>query len=184
MKKYRVYPKETTFYYSTCTIVAWLPIFQDEVYFLIIIDSLNYCREHKGLFLLGYVIMPTHLHVITSNHESTTLSDIMRDFRAYTSRRIREQLEQQGREGFLHIIENSAKNIPKQQHRVWTDDYHPVALTSEKWFDQKMSYMHNNPVRKDFVEKSEHRRYSSARNWLLDDDSILSMDRQILFGEG
>ena len=53
---------ETAFYYSTCTIVAWLPIFMDEIYYRIIINRLNYCREHKGYFLSGYVIMPTHLH--------------------------------------------------------------------------------------------------------------------------
>jgi putative transposase len=180
MKKYRVYPEETTFYYSTCTIVAWLPVFQDEIYFHIIIDSLNYCRENKGLFLLGYVIMPTHLHLITSNHENTTLSDIMRDFKAFTSRKIREELEQQHRVGFIKIIENSARSLPKQQYRVWTDDYYPIALKSEKWFDQKMNYMHDNPVRKGFVEKPENWKYSSARNWLLNDDSIIEMDFKVL----
>jgi len=80
MKRYKIYNNETAFYYSTCTIIAWLPVFQEEKYFNVIIDSLKYCQKNKGLYLLGYVIMPTHLHLITSNSEDTTLSDIMRDF--------------------------------------------------------------------------------------------------------
>jgi hypothetical protein len=44
--------------------------------------------------------------------------------------------------------------------------------------------MHDNPVRKGFVEKPKHWKYSRARNWLLDDDSVIAADRRILFGEG
>jgi len=81
MKRYKIYPETTSFYYSTLSIIGWTPIFQDDYLFRIIIDSLQFCRNQKGLFLLGYVIMPTHLHMITSNEENTTLSDIMRDFK-------------------------------------------------------------------------------------------------------
>jgi putative transposase len=156
--------RKTSFYYSTCVIVAWLPVFQNEIYFKIIIESLNYCRLHKGLFLLGFVIMPSHVHLITSNTKETILSEIMRDFKTYTSRKIRRQLEKDKRTIYLHILENSAKNLPKQQYRLWTDDYHPIALKSEKWFRQQLEYMHNNPVRKGFVEQPEYWKYSNARN--------------------
>jgi putative transposase len=183
MKRFKI-SEETSFYYSTCTIVAWLPVFQREPYFQIIINSLQYCQLNKGLFLLGYVIMPTHLHLITSNESDTTLSDIMRDFRTYTSRKIREQLESDGRINTIKIFKNSAKNLQKQDYRVWHEDYHPVGLKSEKWFNQKMRYMHHNPVRMGFVELPEHWKYSSARNWLLNDDSIIKIDKKCLVGEG
>jgi REP element-mobilizing transposase RayT len=65
MRRYRIYSTETSFYYSTCTIIAWLPVFQEDKYFQVIIDSLKYCQDNKGLYLLGYVIMPSHLHLIT-----------------------------------------------------------------------------------------------------------------------
>ncbi len=95
MKRYNIFNHETTYYYSTCTITAWLPIFQEEHYFNIIIESLKYCQENKGLYLLGYVIMPSHIHLITSNNENTTLSNIMRDFRQYTSKKIRKSIQNQ-----------------------------------------------------------------------------------------
>ena len=42
MGRYKIYPEQTSYYYSTCTIIAWLPIFQEEKYFQSIIDSLKY----------------------------------------------------------------------------------------------------------------------------------------------
>jgi hypothetical protein len=48
----------------------------------------------------------------------------------------------------------------------------------------KPNYLHNNPVRNAFVEKPENWKYSSATNWMLDDDSVIAIDRQKVFGEG
>ncbi|MFO7890465.1 MAG: transposase [bacterium] len=180
MKKYKIYSETTSYYYSTASITAWLPIFQNECYFKIIIDSFKYCQEHKGLYLLGYVIMPTHLHIITSNNDSTSLSEIMRDFKNYTSKEIRKQLEYDELFAFLNIFKKAAKNLPKQQYKVWQVDYHPIALTSEKWFNQKINYLHNNPVRKGFVELPECWKYSSARNWFNNDDSIIRINKELV----
>ena len=184
MKRYKIYNSETTFYYSTCTIIAWLPIFQEEKYFTVIIDSLKYCQENKGLYLLGYVIMPTHLHLITSNSEDTTLSDIMRDFRQYTSKKVRKLLEEYKQIQFLRIFEKAASKLEKQTYRIWKDDYHPVALKSDKWFHEKINYLHAHPVRKGFVELPEYWKYSSARNWILNDNSIINIDKEQVFPEG
>jgi putative transposase len=65
----------------------------------------------------------------------------------------------------------------KQDYKVRQNEYHPIAITSEKWFRQKMDYLHNNPVRKGFVEKPEDSMYGSARNWILDDDSIIKINK-------
>jgi len=118
MKHYRVSPDETPFYYSTCTVVDWLPVFQADVYFQIIIDSLKFCKTNKGLFLLAYVIMPTHLHLVTAQSENTTLSEIMRDFRQFTSKQIRKQLDADGKKVFLNLFAKAAANLPKQDYKI------------------------------------------------------------------
>ena len=128
--------------------------------------------------------MPTHLHLITSNEEEPSLPEIMRDFKTHTSKRLRHQLGEDNRLGFLKIFEQAAKRLPKQDFKIWQDEYHPLALTSEKWVQQKIDYMHHNPVRKGFVEYPEYWKYSSARNWLLDDDSVITLDKQVLYSEG
>ena len=79
---------------------------------------------------------------------------------------------------FLKLYKKAAEAISThQKHKVWKDEYHPVALTSDKWFREKLSYMHYNPVRKGFVELPENWKYSSARNWLCDDHSILQINK-------
>ena len=70
--------------------------------------------------------------------------------------------------------------IDQMKDKIWKDDYHPVALLSEKWFNEKMDYLHYNPVRKGFVEKPEHWKYSSAGNWILDDESIISLNKDCM----
>ena len=89
----------------------------------------------------------------------------MRDFRQFTAKGIRELLEEDQRIQFLKIFEKAAESLPKQQYKIWKDDYHPVALISEKGLNEKINYTHFNPVRKGFVEKPEHWKYSSARNF-------------------
>ena len=53
----------------------------------VIIEALKYCKEHKGLILYGYVIMSNHIHLIIQSKESK-LSDLVRDFKKFTSKNI------------------------------------------------------------------------------------------------
>ena len=176
MKRYKVYPEDTSFYFSTSTIVSWIPVFQKDCYFEIIINSLKYCQAHKGLYIHGYVIMPTHLHLMTSNEEDVLLKYIMRDFKHFTSNQIIECLEKENHTHYIELFKKAAGvRSGNQKYKVWKSEYHPVALTSEKLFREKLSYIHDNPARKGFVERPEQWKYSSARNWLLDDHSIIQI---------
>ena len=101
----------------------------------------------------------------------------MHDFKTFTSKKLREQLEEDGNEKLIGIFTKAALSLHKQKFKIWQDDYHPVALFSEKWFAEKMDYIHMNPVRKGFVEIPEYWKYSSARNWINDDHSIIYVDK-------
>jgi len=178
MKRYRVYPEETQFYYSTSTVISWLPIFQKDILFQIIIDSLKYCQKYKGLNLHGYVIMPTHLHLITSHDKKNTLPEIMRDFKHFTSTEIIKCFEKENQIFYLKFFKQAAsKKSIEQNYKVWKDEYHPIAIKTPKWFNEKLKYMHNNPVRKGFVELPEHWKYSSARNWLHNNHSVIQIQK-------
>jgi putative transposase len=182
-KHYSVDESLTSVYFCTCTIVEWLCVFKEEKYFTLIIESLKYCIEKKGLIVFGYVIMPSHIHLMASHEKDVTLSDIMRDFKHYTSTKIAEMLLKDNNHLFLRVFQKATEGRSKKlDYKVWQDEYHPIAITSEKWFLQKMEYMHNNPVRKGFVEKPEDWKYSSARNWILDDDGIIIINREMVRG--
>ena len=175
MRRYKLDPGKTSIYFCTCTIVQWQCIFKDERYCRIIIDSLNYCRKNKGLLLYGLVIMLNHIHWISSSRENILLSDIMRDFKRHTAKEIARMLKEDDEKLLLYIFKNAGIK-QNSSMKVWQDEYHPEAIYSEKWFNQKMNYLHDNPVRKGFVIQPEDWKYSSARNWFLDDHSIISLD--------
>jgi len=181
MKHYNI-QKDTNVYFSTCTVVEWQCIFKEEKYFRNIVDSLNYCTHHKGLSVIGYVIMLNHLHLITVNSEETALSNIMRDFKHFTSTEIAKQLEIDNAKLLLYVFRKAAERQKKEQnYKIWQDEFHPKAIYTEDFLRQKLEYMHNNPVRKGLVLKPEHWRYSSARTWLNGEENDVTIDMDRLF---
>ncbi len=181
MRRFRIDSNKTSIYFSTSTVTEWQCVFKEEKYCQIIIKSLKFCQQHKGLFLLGYVIMLNHIHLVTANEEETSLSDIMRDFKRYTSKQIAEELKKDGERLLLYIFKKAGQEATRPvQYKIWQDEFHPEAIYSEKWLHQKLTYIHNNPIRKGFVVRAEDWKYSSARNWILRDNSVIDLDLQVL----
>jgi len=71
---------ENLTHFLTITTIEWIDIFTKQQYFQIIVDSLKYCRENKGLLLYEFVIMTNHLHLIARVKEKYKLSQIISDF--------------------------------------------------------------------------------------------------------
>ena len=182
MKHYKT-DNDTNVYFSTCTIVQWQCIFKEEKYFRIIVDSLNYCIDHKGLSVIGYVIMLNHLHLITLNSEATSLSNIMRDFKHFTSTQIAKQLETDNAKLLLYIFQKAAESRKKQNYKIWQDEYHPKAIYTLDFLMQKLEYIHYNPVRKGLVAKPEHWKYSSARTWLNNEENDVKLTLEGLLSD-
>ena len=64
----------------------------------------------------------------------------------------------------LNLFEFSAKQHKRnEQHQFWTHENHAEIIFSNKFFDQKLNYIHDNPVRAGIVENAEDYLYSSAR---------------------
>jgi len=147
-------------------------------YFEIIIESLKYCQDNKGLLVFGYVIMLTHFHLMAQTKEGVRFQDVMRDMKKFTSKEISSQLEKDGQSLSLYVFKKADEQEKgKRKYKVWRDEYHPQIIYTDSVCRQKLRYMHDNPVRKGLVEKSECWLYSSARNYILDDDSVLNSER-------
>lgn len=174
---YQIYDQTKT-YYFTFQIVGWVDIFTRKEYREIIIDSLNYCRKEKGLEIFAYVIMTNHIHIILSS-KSGKLSDTVRDFKSYSAKRIIEVVkskEESRRAWMLEIFSKEAdKRKRKSEYQLWTHENHAIEIASQKFLNQKMAYIHLNPVRSGFVEKGENWIYSSQRNY-IGLESILEID--------
>lgn len=156
-------------YFITMTVVYWIDLFTRLNHRNTIIESLKYCQEKKGLEIYGYVIMPSHIHLLCRAQEGYELNNIVRDFKSFTARKlirnINEEVESR-REWLLEKFELACSHLAREQtYKVWQDGYHAIEIWSNKFIYQKLNYIHNNPVEEQIVEKPEDYLYSSARNY-------------------
>ncbi|MCD8042583.1 MAG: transposase [Tannerellaceae bacterium] len=155
-------------YYVTFQVVHWIDIFTRKEYRDIIIDSLNYCQQHKGLEIYGYVIMSNHIHLLLKS-EVGLISSTLRDLKSFTTKQMLQfmQTEQESRRKWmLHLFAFSAKSHKRnQKYQIWTHENHAEEIYSLKFIRQKLDYIHANPVRAGIVEHPEDFLYSSARNY-------------------
>lgn len=156
-------------YFLTMTVVDWVDVFTRPVYKHIIVDALKFCQQQKGLQLYAWCLMSNHLHMIATAEEGKSLSDILRDFKQFTSRKIVATIQEEPesrRKWLLHRFEFNAKLNPKVRHyKVWQDGNEAEELISNSFINQKLDYIHKNPVRAEWVNEPEHYRYSSASNY-------------------
>ena len=167
---------ENEMHFLTLTIIEWIDIFTKPKCFKVIIDSLKYCRKNKGLKLYEYVIMTNHIHLIVKAEEGYKLSQIVSDFKKHTTREILKLLEKDNRRYILNLIKNSFVKKKGYEKQIWQRENYPEVILSEKFLRQKIKYIYNNPVKKEYVKKSEDWLYSSAMNRILDDNNVIEVD--------
>ena len=158
-------------YFVTFTVIEWVDVFTRPQCVNIVLDSLRFCQNEKGLRIHTWVIMSNHLHLIISRKQGgNTLSEIIRDFKKYTSSQIIKWIEDDGKESrrnwMLWLFKEAGRRNSNNVHfQFWQQDSHPVELISNKFMDQKLNYIHHNPVVTGIVENPEEYLYSSARDY-------------------
>ncbi len=75
-------------YFVTFTIVEWIDVFTRKHYRDILIESLKYCQNNKGLDLCAFCMMSSHIHLIIGRNSEETIEAIIRDFKKFTSREL------------------------------------------------------------------------------------------------
>jgi REP element-mobilizing transposase RayT len=163
---YKIIDKEKA-YFLTFQIVGWVDIFTRKIYRDIVIDSLIFCQQQKGLNLFAYVIMSNHIHLLAQS-EFGDLSGFIRDFKNYTSRKILDYIDNgvESRKEWMNIVfKYHGKFKHNQINQIWTHENHAELIYSENFIRQKLNYIHENPVRSGIVAKAEDYLYSSARNY-------------------
>ena len=160
--RYKIYNDEAP-HFLTLTIVDWIPLFTNPEIVSLVLESLRFVQKERRVVLYAYVIMEHHLHLVVSASE---LGKTMREFKSFTARSIVDYLD--GRNA-IPILEKlkSAKLLHKKEsdYQLWQEGNHPEEIYSEKMLLQKIEYIHNNPVRRGYVDMPQEWRYSSARNY-------------------
>ena len=113
-----------TVYYVTTTVVDWIDIFTRPQYKHAIVQSLQYCQQQKGLILYGWVLMTNHIHLLAGCKEEILLTDILRDFKKFTSKRVLEMIKsnpQESRRDWLlsHFREAGREDKKIRNYKLW-----------------------------------------------------------------
>jgi len=108
--------------------------------------------------------MENHLHLVAS---ASDISKEMRNFKSFTARSIIDFLEENRVRHILNQLESYKQQYKRdQQYQVWQEGFHPQVILGQGMLMQKLTYIHNNPVRRGYVDDPAHWRYSSYRNYM------------------
>jgi len=123
--------------------------------------------------------MTNHLHLIVAAKPPYKLSDIIRDFKKFTNKRIIELIEQENesrRDWMMYRFQYHAKFSNRiKDYKVWQDGYHPIECYDLKMLSQKLDYIHHNLVRAGVVSQPEYYLYSSAVNYYKGEKGVLDV---------
>lgn len=163
-------------YYITIVIYNRLNLFVRPGFVIPIYDSLNFYRYKQAYKILGYVIMPDHLHLLIWPYGKATISDIMRDFKKFTAVRLIRQAEVEQKQEWLEQFQQAGEGTGRSDNKVWQDDYWDKLVFTEKFLRQKLNYTHRNPLRAGLVDDLDDYPYSSYRNYVHNDHALIEID--------
>jgi putative transposase len=160
--RYKIYEDQQP-HFCTCTVVNWLPIFSSRAVAQIILDSLQFLQEYERLTLYAYVLQENHLHLVASSH---ALSQEIANFKSFTAKKIIQFFTERNAQHILRQLkEMKAAHKHDRTYQLWQEGSHPKQILGETMMRQKIEYIHNNPVKRGYVDDPVHWRYSSARNY-------------------
>ena len=162
-------------YFSTLTVIEWIDIFTKHVYFDVLIDSLKFCQKEKALMLYGHVFMTNHIHLLFSVDEESSAEVFMRDFKKWTTNAIQNELKNESRRYIKNLLDKTIFKKRQNRFQVWQANNFSEIVESKPFFKQKLEYIHWNPVKKGYVNSVEDWKYSSARNWMYEDHSVINV---------
>lgn len=154
--------------FFTAVCKNWLPLLQDDGAKQIIIEALKF-RTTTGQFkICAFVIMPNHIHLIWRMAAHLKREDVQRDLLKFTARALLLYLEKQ-KSALVHKLTTDAADRARQ---VWKRDSMSIDLYSDKFFQQKLNYIHANPCQPKWL-LAQHPLdyvYSSASFYEMGDD--------------
>ena len=168
---------DETQYFVTTTVVNFARVFVQDKYCDILIQNIKHYQQRYRFVVLGYVIMPSHFHwIVEVEPAQGTISDIMRDIKKHSAWDLMEALENDRRDDLIQLFTLQGKGYRDQQRKLWMRRFDDEVVRNAGMFRTKLEYIHNNPVKAGMVAKVEDYKYSSARNYILSDQSVLEVD--------
>ena len=162
-------------YFVTASICGWKPLFVEKEYIEIVLNSLSWLRREKRMALYAFVIMPTHLHVVVLPL-NRSIGELLQNFGSFTAHEILKKLQETNRQDLLSFFHNHRRET-HQEHSIW-QDIQAKNIYTQKFLTQKIEYIHQNPVVKNWklVQDRAEYKFSSACFYDNDQQPIIEID--------
>ncbi len=161
MTKRKVYDNERHVHFVTFSCYHRRQLLQSDRAKRIVIGHLGAKLTRRNGLCIGFVIMPDHVHALVWFPETGQLSGFMNEWKGQTSLAIRQLYE-------AHFPEYWSK---VKQTSVWQTRYYDFNVFTRPKLEEKLTYMHMNPVRAGLAQKIIDWPWSSAR-WYEQSQSV------------
>ncbi len=157
-------------YFVSFAVTDWIDVFSRRDYRDIVLDSLRFCQNEKGMEIFAWCIMTNHVHMVFRTTGTQKPDAVLGDMKRFTSVRIVEAIKvhpQESRKVWMleHFSLAAEKSSNVKHHQFWRHDNKPIELWSNAVIDEKIDYIHQNPVEAGFVAEPHHYLYSSALDY-------------------
>jgi putative transposase len=142
--------------FFTATIQEWKHLLKEDVYKNIIVDAIAFLVKEGKVTINGFVIMSNHLHIIWQSKGENSIQKIQNSFIKHTSKEFKKQLEIDNNLAAYEV------NASDRKYNFWKRDSLNIELYTAAVFNQKLNYIHNNPVKAGLCSLPEDYHYSSA----------------------
>ena len=171
--RYKVY-EPTHPHFITLTVLHWIPLFTNTKSVDILLDCFMYLQKNDNLKIYSYVILENHLHLVASSDD---IAKTIKKFKSYTAKKLLKLLQEENIKTILEQLAFYKKAHKKTTtYQVWQEGMQPKLIQDEKTMIQKIEYIHNNPVKRGYVDEARHWRYSSARDY-DDEKGLLDIEK-------
>lgn len=156
-----IYPKQPHF--VTFTVLHWIPVFTRQETVKILLETFNFLAK-DDLKIYAWVVLENHCHFIL---QSGALDRDIARLKSYTAKKLIQYLAENNIRQILDQLAFYKKaHKTDRAYQFWQEGVHPQWIQNEDIMRQKVEYIHQNPVKRGYVDHAEHWRYSSARDYL------------------
>ena len=128
--------------FYTASILQWKHLLKPDKYKDIILNSFQYMVDESRAKIYAFVIMPNHILLLWRILPPWNLMEVQRDFMKFTGQMIKFDLKQYHPE----VLEKFYVGLKDREYQFWQRNPMNKLLTSREIVEQKLDYIHHNPV--------------------------------------
>jgi putative transposase len=158
-------------HYITCSCYRRQPFFTSDRFKDIFLEVFEKTRKKFLFRVIGYVVMPEHIHLLVSEPELGTYIGIMHAIKLNSAKILLPVLRRQrSLDVGTHTFNVS---------HFWQARWYDFNVRTEKKRIEKLKYIHRNPVKRGLVEKPEDWKWSSYRAYKFDEKGIVEVYKSL-----